>query len=121
VVTEQAGGYSDWQARVASSAAAQAAQRRDKAAPAASPPAQPTASPKASKLSYKLQRELENIPRLIEGLERQQQTLEEKVSRADFYQGERATVDATLAELAKVQNELETLFERWAALEQGEG
>jgi ATP-binding cassette subfamily F protein uup len=121
VVTEHAGGYSDWQARVASSAAAQAAQRRDKAAPAAAPPAQPTASPKANKLSYKLQRELENIPRLIEGLERQQQALEEKVSRADFYQGDRATVDATLAELARVQNELEAVFERWAALEQGEG
>jgi ATP-binding cassette subfamily F protein uup len=121
VVTEHAGGYSEWQARVASAASAQTARRTDKTPPAAASSVQPTAGAKANKLSYKLQRELENIPRQIEGLEKQQQSLEEKVSHPDFYQGDRATVDAALAELARVQNELEALFERWAALEQGEG
>jgi ATP-binding cassette subfamily F protein uup len=118
VVSEHAGGYSDWQARLASSAAGQAGARKDRTETVASTS---RAVPKGNKLSYKLQRELQNLPRAIEGLEERQRSLEEEISRADFYQGERATVDATLAELTRVQDELELLFARWSQLEQGEG
>jgi len=117
VVSEHAGGYSDWVARVAASnAPAQA--RRERPAPASS--ASAPAGGKLNKLSYKLQRELDNLPRAIEALEQKQQVLEEAISRTDFYQGERAQVDATLEQLSRVQVELEQLFARWTALEQGE-
>jgi ABC transport system ATP-binding/permease protein len=118
VVSEHAGGYSDWEARVTASTAP-VQSPRERPAPAA--PASAPAGGKLNKRSYKLQRELDNLPRAIEALEQQQRALEEAISRADFYQGARAKVDATLAQLARVQAELEQLFERWAALEQGEG
>jgi len=117
VVSEHAGGYNDWVARVAASnAPAQARSER----PAPASPASAPAGGKLNKLSYKLQRELDNLPRAIEALEQKQQELEEAISRTDFYQGERAQVDETLEQLSRVQVELEQLFARWTALEQGE-
>jgi len=90
---------------------------------AAAPNAEPeeaavaTAPAKKRKLSYKDQRELDSLPGQIEKLEQRQQELEKKVSQPDFYQGEHAQVEKTLGELTSVQAGLETIFERWAALE----
>jgi ATP-binding cassette subfamily F protein uup len=117
VVSEQAGGYSDWEAR-----GGRLIDSVDKPA-AAVPKAEPeeaavaTAPAKKSKLSYKDQRELDSLPGQIEKLELRIQELETRVSKPDFYQGDRADVEETLDELAGVQAELETVFERWAALE----
>jgi ATP-binding cassette subfamily F protein uup len=117
VVSEQAGGYSDWEAR-----GGRLIDSVDKPA-AAVPKAEPeeaavaTAPAKKSKLSYKDQRELDSLPGQIEKLELRIQELETRVSKPDFYQGDRADVEETLDELAGVQAELETVFERWAVLE----
>ena len=117
VVSEQAGGYSDWQAR--------GGRLQDSIDKPAHPPAAPATaresavnSPaKKRKLSYKDQRELDSLPGLLEKLESRQQELEETVSRPDFYQGDHAQTEQVLAELASVQAELESTFERWAELE----
>ncbi len=121
VVSEHAGGYSDWEARggqlrserVAVGATASAA------APAPQPPAA-TDNTQKRKLSYKLQRELDSMPGVIEKLEQRQQALEATIAKPDFYQQDRAKVQQTLDELAAVQKEMETTFERWAELEDGE-
>ncbi|MEZ5501458.1 MAG: ATP-binding cassette domain-containing protein [Halioglobus sp.] len=121
VVSEQSGGYSDWEAR--------GGKLRDRGgdtpvAPAAGESrtvstAANRESVKKSRLSYKLQRELDSLPGVIEQLEQRQRQLEETVSQADFYQGDHARVEQVLAELASVQAEMETTFERWAELENG--
>ena len=115
-VEEQAGGYSDWEARggrLDDNATAKASI----AAPATSTP--PPAAPRLSqrKLSYKDQRELDALPEVIDQLETRQQALEARIAEPEFYQGERGVVDKVLAELGEVQKELESAFERWSELE----
>jgi ATP-binding cassette subfamily F protein uup len=117
VVSEQAGGYSDWVARggrllgsVDKPAAAVPNAEPEEAAVAATPT-------KKRKLCYKDQRELDSLPGQIEKLEQRQQNLETSVSQPDFYQGDHAEVEKTLGELTSVQAELEAVFERWAELE----
>jgi len=98
---------------------------QDKVAPGHSPEtsaavnaAEPeTETNKVRKLSYKEQRELAELPGRIDKLEQRQQELENNMSQPDFYQSERADIDAVVKELAKVQDDLENAFERWAALE----
>lgn len=125
VVSEHAGGYSDWEARGRPSTGVPP-QGSDKPAAAAksTPPATPAAKTAAGpkpKLSYKLQRELDSLPGIIEKLEQRQQELEETISQPDFYQGDHARVEQVLSELQSVQADMEQTFERWAALEGGAG
>ena len=112
MISEQAGGYSDWEQRRA---------REHSRAPAtATAPAAAAASPdpaKPRKMSYKDQRELEALPALIESLEQRQQALEQQVSDPGFYQGDHADVQRVTAELGQVQEDLEQAFERWSELE----
>jgi ATP-binding cassette subfamily F protein uup len=118
LVSEQAGGYSDWEAR-----GGQLQERMDK--PAVATAAHPQKTPASSgaakkpKLSYKSQRELDSLPSVIEMLEQRQQQLEDKISRPDFYLGDQVSIEQVLAELASVQADMESTFERWAALEDG--
>ena len=76
-----------------------------------------TAVTKKNKLSYKQQRELDSLPAVIEKLEQRQMKLEETIAQPGFYQGDHAQVQAILDDLASVQTEMESTFERWTALE----
>ena len=117
VVSEQAGGYSDWMAR---GGRLMDSVEKPKAAPSGAVPieAAVTGSPtRKRKLSFKDQRELDSLPGQIEKLELRQKGLEESVSQPDFYQRGHAETEQVLGELSGVQNELEAVFERWAALE----
>jgi ATP-binding cassette subfamily F protein uup len=138
-VDEQAGGYSDWEARggrlaaprppgergTASAAAEADSYAPQSAAPATTAPAEKAAvaptppTPVKRKLSYKEQRELDALPGRIEALEEQQVALETRTADPAFYQQDRETVEAVLAELEGVQAELEAAIERWAELEEG--
>lgn len=115
-VSEQAGGYSDWEARGGSLGG--------RTAQTTTPPHQQTnasvtntAVTKKSKLSYKQQRELDSLPAVIEKLEQRQGKLEETIAQPGFYQGDHAQVQAILDDLASVQTAMESTFERWTALE----
>ncbi|MBK6512363.1 MAG: ATP-binding cassette domain-containing protein [Haliea sp.] len=125
VVSEHAGGYSDWEARGGQlrserlTAGAAAGATSSSAAPAQVQPAAADNTQKR-KLSYKLQRELDSMPGVIEKLEQRQQALEATIAEPAFYQQDRAKVQQTLDELAAVQKEMETTFERWAELEDGD-
>ena len=120
VVSEQAGGYSDWEAR-----GGRLSERTEQSTtPSSSQPYGINATPpgvKKSKLSYKQQRELDSLPGVIEKLEQRQQELEETISQPDFYQGDHAQVQEVLGELARIQTEMEATFERWTALEDETG
>jgi ATP-binding cassette subfamily F protein uup len=121
VVSEQAGGYSDWEARggrLVELAGPEEApeQAAEPATPQPAPPAKPGPE-KKRKLSYKEQRELDQLPERMEQLEERQAELENEVAQPGFYEREHTRVEEVLAELTRVQEELEEAFERWAELE----
>ena len=118
VVSEQAGGYSDWEARGGRLAGPPAPAERDQSPPPADPAAGSTApASKKHKLSYREQRELDGLPGLIETMEARQEALETRIAQADFYRGEYSQTQPVLDELAGVQAELEAAFERWTTLD----
>ncbi len=112
-IGEYVGGYSDWQA-----------QRAETAAPPSRelPPreAKPKPAPKprtTRKLGYREQRELDALPGRIEALEARQAALQAQVSDPAFYKQDGDAIAATLAELEAINDELEAAYERWAELE----
>jgi len=122
-IDEQAGGYSDWEARGGGLVAERAPADADRPAAASTPaPApKPAARPAHSdrrKLSYREQQELAGLPARIEALETRQAELEAMTAAPDFYQGDAAAVQATLAEFTDLQATLEAAVERWAELEE---
>ncbi|MEE4202106.1 MAG: ATP-binding cassette domain-containing protein [Halieaceae bacterium] len=119
VVEEQAGGFSDWEARggkLSALASAEDNQSRDKPV-ATTHGASKTKQPAKKKLSYKEQRELDALPALIEQLEQQQAALEVETAASDFYQQAPDVVTAKLEQLNAVAAELEQKIERWTELE----
>jgi ATP-binding cassette subfamily F protein uup len=77
-----------------------------------------SASPeRARKLSYKEQKELETIPSKIDQLEIEIRQLHETIADPAFYRKDRAEIAKTTSKLESLENELETIFERWEALE----
>ncbi|MHA7815069.1 MAG: ATP-binding cassette domain-containing protein [Pseudohaliea sp.] len=121
-IDEQAGGYSDWEARggglVAERSSVGEGSRTAAAASPAAAPAGPPARGERKKLSYREQRELADLPARIEALEARHAELEAMTAAADFYQGDASTVQATLAEFTELQATLEAAVERWAELEE---
>jgi len=72
---------------------------------------------KQKKLSYKFQKEFDELPQKIELLEKQMEDLQLVTTASDFYSQAAAVVEQKLQELAKVQQQLDDCFERWAELE----
>ena len=134
-VEEQAGSFSDWEARggtllstvdearSATKAAKQSHQLDEKSHQLddeshqskeqhATKPA-----PKKRKLSYKEQRELDELPELIASLEEQQAELEGKTGSANFFNGDPTEVGKTLEQLTQVGESLDNALERLIELE----
>lgn len=137
-VEEQAGGYSDWEARGGGLATKLALSREEREAPSPagsgdSTPAQDKAidgkkearrtgngqsEKKSAKLSYQEKRELASLPGEIDTLERRQAELEALSSDPDFYSRDHQEVQETLDELAAIGQRLENILERWTLLEE---
>jgi len=124
-VREYVGGYQDWLRQGGSpkllGIAERAESRADKPqATEASPPATaPQVKPAAKKkLSYKLQRELDALPGKIDEVEQAIAAVQAEISAPAFYQQPSEVTGATLARLESLQQELDTLVERWAELEE---
>jgi ATP-binding cassette subfamily F protein uup len=117
VVSEHAGGYSDWLAR--GGRLVESGGQGDRVSATGAPIARdaPAQAPKTKKLSYKEQRELGEMPGLIETLEQRQQALEATMAAPDFYQRGHRQTQEVIAQLATVQAELEAAFARWAELD----
>ena len=73
---------------------------------------------KSVKLSYKEQRELEQLPQLLEELEEKITALQAEIGDPHFFQQAHDVTDAKLKELADTEAELETAFMRWEELEE---
>ncbi|MCW9057513.1 MAG: ATP-binding cassette domain-containing protein [Gammaproteobacteria bacterium] len=112
-VREYVGGYSDW-LRQRVTAAPPAISR-----PAAKAGPTPTPASKPRKRSYKEQRELEELPKRIEALEAEQETLHARLADPTLYQ-EGAQAGGVQARLAELETELQQAYARWDALEQDE-
>ncbi len=70
------------------------------------------------KLSYKDQRELDRLPAEIAGLEAQLQGLRDQAAAADFYQQDfEQSVAPVLADIDRLDEQLEHKTERWVELE----
>ncbi|OBX47391.1 ABC transporter ATP-binding protein [Haemophilus haemolyticus] len=77
-----------------------------------------TSKPKSVKLSYKEQRELEQLPQLLEELETKVTTLQAEIADPAFFQQAHDITDAKLKALADTEAELEIAFLRWEELEE---
>ena len=77
-----------------------------------------TSKPKSVKLSYKEQRELEQLPQLLEELETKITELQAEIADPAFFQQAHDITDAKLKALADTEAELETAFLRWEELEE---
>ena len=77
-----------------------------------------TSKPKSVKLSYKEQRELEQLPQLLEELETKITVLQAEIADPAFFQQAHDITDAKLKVLADIEAELETAFLRWEELEE---
>ena len=92
-------------------------EEKSRPAVAEKPPAAIPERKKAVKLSYKLQRELEQLPLLIEETEQRIGALEAQMAEPDFYQKPHEQTTLVLDGLSEAQLQLEALFERWQELE----
>jgi ABC transport system ATP-binding/permease protein len=123
-VNEYVGGYSDWlhQRRAIAVAAKtpspRSAQSQVQPTPAAArPPARGSAAAKNRKLSYKDQRELDAMPAAIQVLEVEQAELAAAIGDPELFRRDPAAANAAVQRLQAVQQELESAFTRWEALE----
>ena len=122
-IDEQAGGYSDWEARggrlVAEGATSGTGENVTSTTTSTASTAssvQKAESPKR-KLSYKEQRELDALPQQMEELEAKQAALEAEIADPNFYNQDQKVLTAKLAELATATEALDAALERWTELE----
>ena len=137
-IEEQAGSYSDWEARggqlaapvgsaapsAMSSDAPFATRATETAEDDAGAPEKPTAGAggdttpkKKTKLSYKDQRELDALPAEIESLEARHAQLLEIIAQPDFYQQSPDEVATTLTAVTESEQALDRALERLVELE----
>lgn len=115
-VQEYVGGYNDWVKRgIALTEADVPDELRVLDEPDNQPPAD--SQKKAKKLSYKLQRELDELPSLIENLENDIDFLQEQIAQPSFYDQDYDETKDVLEALSEKQNQLDTAMNRWAELE----
>ena len=111
-VVEYAGGYDDW--------LSQRPQPKTRQVPPKSDPRKkpPKAAPRPSrKLGYMQQRELQNLPGKIEVLEAEQKALAAMLSDPLFYQKGKNEIAGAKKKLDRIEDEIETAYRRWEALE----
>jgi ATP-binding cassette subfamily F protein uup len=126
---EYVGGYSDWVAQRARSAAASGAADFATAGPAAgkpkavSPPHPNTRRGATSdtKLTFAERRELAALPDELEALEREQHALTERMCRADYHKGSVEAIKADRKRAEEVEHALARKFERWGELDDRNG
>ena len=137
-IEEQAGSYSDWEARggqlaapvgsagppAMSSDAPFATRAKETTEDAAGAPEKPTAGSggdktpkKKTKLSYKDQRELDALPAEIESLEARHAQLLEIIAQPDFYEQSPDEVATTLTAVTESEQALDRALERLVELE----
>ena len=112
-ISEYVGGYDDWIRQRKSEA--------ESSAPAAGKPAASTKKKRSQKkLSYKEKRELESLPKQIEALEAEQDTLQQQLTDPAFYQQGGEAVSTATDRFKQIEQQLEQAYQRWEVLEEME-
>jgi ATP-binding cassette subfamily F protein uup len=115
IITEYAGGYSDY-----------LYQRKDENLPFSSLGSRKRKKTqkknklknnKAKKLSYKDQRELENLPQIISSLQKSKQQLESILADPNLYTQDALTYNDVAEKLKKLNTEIMEAEDRWLFLE----
>jgi ATP-binding cassette subfamily F protein uup len=116
---EYVGGYDDWVRQRAAPSASAAPARPTK------PPTSGGAAPRGSaegrprKLSFKDQRELQQLPAVIEDLEATLAALQVELSAPDFYRQSSEHIAARNAAVRELDARLAAAYRRWEELEDG--
>jgi ATP-binding cassette subfamily F protein uup len=110
-LTEFGGGYDDWRRFQA--------MRLNTVATAKPDPAPKTAAsePKKSRLNFKESRELEALPDIIEGLEKEQNDITGRLTDATLYRDQPQEVKQLQDRLAKIEGDMASALARWEELE----
>ncbi len=115
-IREYVGGYQDWLRQRPKLNAKKAVNEAVKEVePLAKEPT--VESKKPVKLSYKLQRELDMLPGQLEEAESALEAQQAICAAGDFYQLPHDKVTAELAKLETLEQQVESLMERWVELE----
>jgi len=116
---EYEGGYEDWKLqRDRARSLREPGKPAEKAKPSSATPAlkaDPTA-PKPRKLSYKEQRELDELPGLIDALEAEQKELADLLGKPELYASDPKRVADAQVRYAQIDDELMAALERWEIL-----
>jgi ATP-binding cassette subfamily F protein uup len=116
---EYVGGYEDW-VRVKKFAATQLVQQRETPVKQVASVAAPKTK-SSSKLSFKEQRELEDIPKRISTLEREQEEISTALSVANLYRDNPSHAKQLQMRNVLIEEELLLLIARWEELESRQG
>ncbi len=113
-VDEFVGGYTDWMSYVNQMEQTKPAivAKKNQEAPNQDKPAV-----KKKRLSYKDQKELNDLPQMIDDLEVKQAALTLQISSSAFYKKEPLAIAKTLDELKSIETKLEQVYARWNDLE----
>ena len=110
-ITEYAGGYDDWLAQRPQPPAPQPVKPK----PAPSPKQISPAKPK--KLTFAQNRELKELPALIDVLETEQRQLQAAMADPAFYRQPPEEIKARQKRLQEVEDRIDTCYRRWEELE----
>ena len=112
VVKEYVGDYDDWLRQ-------RPHEIKSNGATTSNPEALPTRAPRArTKLGFNQQKELDQLPQIIESLEGNQQELFQMMSDPELYKKNRADITATNDRLDELKILLDEAYSRWEELEQ---
>lgn len=113
-VAEYVGGYDDWQRQCRNrrveqpGAPPKTEEKKEQPRPAAG---------KQRKLTFKEQKELDELPKLLEDLEAEQQRLHATMADPNFYRESGDKVTVVKARLEQLERELSVAYARWEELE----
>ena len=120
-VQEYVGGYDDWVRQRLKEKSGASRTSRPASEPAATnvaaKPKTTKIAARTKKLSFKEQRELDELPAVIEALESEQRALAARVAGAGFYKEAADAIKQALARVDELQRELAVVYARWAELD----
>ena len=111
-IQEYVGGYQDWLRQRKTIEETKQVQKKEEPKQTSS-----IVSTTRRKLSFKEQNELKELPQRIEKMESELIDLQELTTQPAFYQQPQEKITATLAQLQKLQVDLEHAYRRWSELD----
>ncbi len=120
-VYEYVGGYEDWLEQYKykqSKIEPQSVKKPEQALAKKASNKKNRAVEKTKKLSFKEQKELDELPALIDALDAQLKEVTEEMSATEFYQQDKESVSHTTQRLSEIEQALELAYKRWQELEE---